>query len=82
MVRYCNFVPSIICSVFLICLHSMFAFYLCIQTYDYEKIYQSMFKPAFIFDGRLLLDHQHLESIGFHVQTIGKRTSVTQNGYH
>jgi UDPglucose 6-dehydrogenase len=39
---------------------------------DYEKIYASMAKPAFIFDGRNLLDHKKLYSIGFNVYRIGK----------
>ncbi|XP_055909547.1 UDP-glucose 6-dehydrogenase [Eupeodes corollae] len=40
---------------------------------DYKRIYQSMMKPAYIFDGRKILDHEKLLQIGFHVQTIGKR---------
>ncbi|CAG8670097.1 14285_t:CDS:2, partial [Acaulospora colombiana] len=32
---------------------------------DYEKIYEKMHKPAFIFDGRLILDAERLRSIGF-----------------
>ena len=43
------------------------------KTFDYEKIYGVMQKPAFIFDGRLILDHQKLMSIGFRVEAIGKR---------
>ncbi|KAK9454249.1 UDP-glucose/GDP-mannose dehydrogenase family, NAD binding domain-containing protein [Dipodascopsis uninucleata] len=39
---------------------------------DYEKIYASMNKPAFIFDGRLILNQKKLESIGFKVECIGK----------
>ena len=39
---------------------------------DYEKIYRSMVKPAFIFDGRNILDHQALHHIGFNVFPIGK----------
>lgn len=42
-------------------------------TLDYKRIYQSMMKPAYIFDGRKILDHEKLLQIGFHVQTIGKR---------
>ena len=40
---------------------------------DYKKIYSNMAKPAFIFDGRKILDHDKLIEIGFHVETIGKR---------
>jgi UDPglucose 6-dehydrogenase len=39
---------------------------------DYEKIYKSMRKPAFIFDGRNILDHKKLFKIGFNVYPIGK----------
>ncbi|KAL3879780.1 hypothetical protein ACJMK2_032066 [Sinanodonta woodiana] len=42
-------------------------------TLDYKKIYDSMLKPAFVFDGRLILNHQELIDLGFHVETIGKR---------
>jgi len=39
---------------------------------DYEKIHGSMVKPAFIFDGRNLLEHSKLYEIGFNVYPIGK----------
>jgi len=39
---------------------------------DFEKIYKSMTKPAFIFDGRNILDHEKLFEIGFNVYPIGK----------
>ena len=39
---------------------------------NYEKVYQSMAKPAFIFDGRNILDHKNLFEIGFNVFSIGK----------
>ena len=39
---------------------------------DYEKIYRSMVKPAFIFDGRNILDHKRLFDIGFNVFPVGK----------
>src|SRR5215510_9718452 len=39
---------------------------------DYAKIYSSMVKPAFIFDGRNLLKHKKLYEIGFNVYPIGK----------
>mmetsp|Transcript_17420 Transcript_17420/g.25388 ORF Transcript_17420/g.25388 Transcript_17420/m.25388 type:complete len:219 (+) Transcript_17420:879-1535(+) len=42
------------------------------KTLDYEKIYASMAKPAFIFDGRNILDHDKLRDIGFEVHAIGK----------
>jgi UDPglucose 6-dehydrogenase len=39
---------------------------------DYEKIYQTMAKPAFIFDGRNILNHRELFETGFNVYPIGK----------
>jgi UDPglucose 6-dehydrogenase len=42
------------------------------KTLDYQRIYDSMAKPAFIFDGRNMLDHQALFDIGFEVYSIGK----------
>lgn len=40
-------------------------------TYDWKKIYDAMQKPAFIFDGRNLLNKKELEAIGFVYQGIG-----------
>jgi UDPglucose 6-dehydrogenase len=39
---------------------------------DYQRIWESMEKPAFIFDGRNLLNHQKLFEIGFSVFPIGR----------
>ena len=39
--------------------------------YDWQKIYDGMQKPAFIFDGRNLLNKSELEEIGFVYQAIG-----------
>ncbi|MDO8317386.1 MAG: UDP binding domain-containing protein, partial [Flavobacterium sp.] len=39
--------------------------------YDWQKIYDSMQKPAFIFDGRNLLNGADLRAIGFVYQAIG-----------
>ena len=41
-------------------------------TYDYEKIFSLMDKPAFIFDGRNILDHERLYTLGFNVFPLGK----------
>lgn len=41
-------------------------------------MYDSMMKPAFIFDGRKILDHNALLKIGFHVETIGMRQNSSQ----
>jgi len=41
------------------------------KAYDWQKIYDGMLKPAFVFDGRNLLDRSELEAIGFTYYTIG-----------
>ena len=43
------------------------------RSLDYKKIYESMEKPAFIFDGRNLLDHQSLFDLGFNVFPLGQQ---------
>ncbi|RPJ66932.1 MAG: nucleotide sugar dehydrogenase [Acidobacteria bacterium] len=42
------------------------------KTLDYGRILASMERPAFIFDGRNILDHQRLFELGFNVFPIGK----------
>jgi UDPglucose 6-dehydrogenase len=42
------------------------------KTYDYADFYKKMIKPAFLFDGRNLLDHVKLESIGYEVHLLGR----------
>ncbi|KAI3438594.1 hypothetical protein D9Q98_001018 [Chlorella vulgaris] len=42
------------------------------KNYDYQAIYDNMVKPAFIFDGRNILDHAKLREIGFIVYALGK----------
>ncbi|MDP6395207.1 MAG: nucleotide sugar dehydrogenase [Desulfobacterales bacterium] len=42
------------------------------KTLDFHKIYSSMTKPAFLFDGRNILNHQTLFEIGFNVYPVGK----------
>ncbi|MBN2161489.1 MAG: UDP-glucose 6-dehydrogenase [Pontiellaceae bacterium] len=39
---------------------------------DYQRIFDGMQKPAFLFDGRNMLDHDALYEIGFEVYSIGK----------
>jgi UDPglucose 6-dehydrogenase len=41
------------------------------KTYDWEKIYHSMLKPAHIFDGRNIMDKKALIEIGFQVHSVG-----------
>ncbi|TDT44761.1 UDPglucose 6-dehydrogenase [Maribacter spongiicola] len=42
------------------------------KTYDWEKIHQQMLKPAFVFDGRRLLDTDTMKGIGFNYYKIGQ----------
>ena len=39
---------------------------------DYRAIYEAMAKPAFVFDGRNILDRRALYDMGFHVYAVGK----------
>lgn len=42
------------------------------KTFDWTRIYENMFKPAFVFDGRNLLDKKTLNEIGFQFYSIGQ----------
>jgi UDPglucose 6-dehydrogenase len=42
------------------------------RSLDWEKIFIGMEKPAFLFDGRNLLDHKRLFEIGFNVYPLGR----------
>jgi UDPglucose 6-dehydrogenase len=42
------------------------------KEYDWQRIYDNMKKPAFVFDGRAVLDGKKLTDIGFVFQVIGK----------
>lgn len=42
------------------------------KTLDYQKIYAGMHQPAFIFDGRNILDLAKLRQLGFRASGIGK----------
>jgi UDPglucose 6-dehydrogenase len=42
------------------------------KQYDWEMIYKNMYKPAFVFDGRNILDTKKLSNIGFQIKGIGK----------
>ena len=39
---------------------------------DYRRVYEGMNKPAYLFDGRLIIDEKALKDIGFKVEVIGK----------
>ena len=41
------------------------------KTLDWKHVYEQMLKPAFLFDGRRLLDRHELEALGFDFYAIG-----------
>jgi UDPglucose 6-dehydrogenase len=41
------------------------------KDYDWTKIFKGMNKPAFVFDGRMILDGRHMNDIGFKYYVIG-----------
>lgn len=47
------------------------------KTLDYQRIYEKMLKPAFVFDGRGILAHDKLVKIGFEVEVIGKQVGAS-----
>ncbi len=44
----------------------------CFKTLDYERILEKMHKPAFLFDGRNLVDLEKLRTLGFEARGIGQ----------
>ena len=42
------------------------------KSLDFTRIYETMRKPAFIYDGRNILDIEALRQIGFDAQGIGR----------
>ncbi|RNC88703.1 MAG: nucleotide sugar dehydrogenase [Allomuricauda sp.] len=42
------------------------------KTYDWKAIYNNMLKPAFVFDGRRILDKEEMTALGFHFYKIGQ----------
>jgi len=44
---------------------------------DYARIYASMEKPAFFFDGRNMVDAERLHGIGFNVYSVGRPPHTT-----
>jgi len=42
------------------------------KTYDWKSIHEQMLKPAFVFDGRRLLDKEKMDSLGFNYYKIGQ----------
>jgi len=46
------------------------------KTLDYKKIYDSMQKPAFMFDGRNIINLEELEEIGFNCWGVGRASNT------
>lgn len=42
------------------------------KTYEWQKVYDNMLKPAFVFDGRNILNETLLKKIGFQYKGIGR----------
>lgn len=42
------------------------------KTFDWKAIYENMYKPAFVFDGRNLLNPDEINGLGFKFYSIGK----------
>ncbi|XZE22592.1 UDP-glucose 6-dehydrogenase [Pirellulaceae bacterium SH449] len=42
------------------------------KSFDAEQVYRSMFRPAFLFDGRNVVNREQLAKIGFEVHSIGR----------
>lgn len=42
------------------------------KTYDWQSIHQNMLKPAFLFDGRRLMDEEKMNALGFNFYKIGQ----------
>ncbi|ORX42451.1 nucleotide sugar dehydrogenase [Piromyces finnis] len=73
-----NISNTIICDSAYDAAHKSDAIIICTEwdeftTLNYQNIYNNMNKPAFIFDGRLILNHNKLKKIGFIVEAIGKK---------
>lgn len=44
------------------------------KSLDFVQLYASMVKPAFLFDGRVMLEHDKLREIGFRVHCVGMKS--------
>lgn len=42
------------------------------KSYDWQRIYDAMQKPAFVFDGRNILDSSQMKAIGFTFSAVGR----------
>jgi UDPglucose 6-dehydrogenase len=46
------------------------------KTLDMERVYQDMHRPAFVFDGRNIMDAKKLTEIGFELHCIGRPSHI------
>ena len=46
---------------------------------DWQSVYDNMSKPAFVFDGRMLVDADQLRKIGFKVSLIHLRIALSSD---
>lgn len=44
------------------------------KAYDWQRVYDDMKKPAFLFDGRNILDRNRVKALGFEFEAIGYRS--------
>jgi len=44
------------------------------KAYDWQRVYDDMKKPAFLFDGRNILDRNKVKALGFEFEAIGYRS--------
>ncbi|VDP89654.1 unnamed protein product [Echinostoma caproni] len=51
------------------------------KTLDYKHLLSLMNRPSVIFDGRVLLNHNYLQQLGFEVESIGVDTSVNVQNF-
>merc|ERR1719230_725035 len=49
------------------------------KRYNYKQFHDNMLKPAFLFDGRNMLDHAELEMIGYEVHMLGKAKATSKS---
>lgn len=52
------------------------------KTLDYEAIYEDLKKPAFLFDGRAIVDAKKLREMGYEVYSIGKADPSIVSDYY
>ena len=43
------------------------------KNYDWDDIYKKMKKPAFVFDGRNILNIEEMDRIGFNYTGLGRK---------